>query len=147
MKRVVIVLVVALVVVASASAFTFKSVGIDTGFPSGLFVTGDMVIDEVSKDFEVYARLGYTGNFAIGIGTQYRVVDLEMKKSTMAVKPGVHMLFNIGKPFVFGLLFGCEFSYDAGNLEAFLRPEFGLAIAKGGSAFAWAVEAGVAYLL
>jgi len=145
MKKVVIVLIVALVVVASASAFTFKSVGLDVGY--GLFVTGDMVIDEVSKDFEVYARLGYTGNFGIGIGAQYRVADLELKKNTLAVKPGLHMVFNIGKPFIFDLLFGCEFSYDAGNLEAFLRPEIGLAIAKGGTAFRWAIEAGIAYLL
>jgi len=145
MKKAVIVLIVALVVVASASAFTFKSVGLDVGY--GLFVTGDMVIDEVSKDFEVYARLGYTGNFGIGIGAQYRVADLELKKNTLAVKPGLHMVFNIGKPFIFDLLFGCEFSYDAGNLEAFLRPEIGLAIAKGGTAFRWAIEAGIAYLL
>ena len=146
MKKVVIVLIVALVVVASASAFTFKSVGLDVGLRS-LFVTGDMVIDEVSKDFEVYARLGYTGNFGIGIGAQYRVADLELKKNTLAVKPGLHMIFNIGKPFVFELLFGCEFSYDAGNLEAFLRPELGVAIFKGGSAFDWSIEAGIAYLL
>ncbi len=57
------------------------------------------------------------------------------------------MVFNIGEPFVFELLFGCEFSYDAGNLEAFLRPELGITLFKGGNAFAWAVEAGVAYLL
>lgn len=145
MKKVVIVLVVALVVVASASAFTFKSVGLDVG--SGLFVTGDMVIDEISKDFEVYARLGYTGRFGVGIGAQYKVADLEMKKNTLAVKPGLHMVFDIGKPFVFTLLVGCEFSYDAGNLEAFLRPEMGMSFVKGGSGFAWAVEAGVAYLL
>lgn len=144
MKKVVIVLVVALVVVASASAFTFKSVGLDVG--SGLFVTGDMVIDEVSKDFEVYARLGYTGRFGIGIGAQYKVADLEMTKNTLAVKPGLHMVFDIGKPFVFTLLFGCEFSYDAGNLEAFLRPEMGMSFINGAN-FAWAVEAGVAYLL
>ena len=70
-----------------------------------------------------------------------------MKKNTMAVKPGLHMVFDIGKPFVFTLLFGCEFSYDAGNLEAFLRPEMGMSFVKGGNGFAWAVEAGVAYLL
>ena len=145
MKKAVIILIVALVVVASASAFTFKSVGLDVG--AGIFVTGDMVIDEISKDFEVYARLGYTGNFAVGIGAQYKVADLEMKKNTLAVKPGLHMLFNIGKPFIFTLLFGCEFSYDAGNLEAFLRPELGMLFFKGGNAFDWAVEAGVAYLL
>ena len=145
MKKVVIVLIVALVVVTSASAFTFKSVGLDVG--AGLLVTGDMVIDEVSKDFEVYARLGYTGEFGIGIGAQYRVADLDLKKNTLAVKPGLHMIFNIGKPFIFDLLFGCEFSYDAGNLESFLRPEIGLAIAKGGTAFRWAIEAGIAYLL
>ncbi len=145
MKKVVIVLIVALVVVASASAFTFKSVGLDVG--AGILVTGDMVIDEISKDFEVYARLGYTGRFGIGIGAQYRVADLDLKKNTLAVKPGLHMVFNIGKPFVFELLAGCEFSYDAGNLEAFLRPELGISLFKGGNAFAWAVEAGVAYLL
>ena len=145
MKKVVIVLIVALVVVASASAFTFKSVGLDVG--AGILVTGDMVIDEVSKDFEVYARLGYTGRFGIGIGAQYRVADLDLKKNTLAVKPGLHMVFNIGTPFVFELLAGCEFSYDAGNLEAFLRPELGISLFKGGNAFAWAVEAGVAYLL
>lgn len=145
MKKVVIVLIVALVVVASASAFTFKSVGLDVG--AGILVTGDMVIDEVSKDFEVYARLGYTGRFGIGIGAQYRVADLDLKKNTLAVKPGLHMVFNIGKPFVFEILAGCEFSYDAGNLEAFLRPELGISLFKGGNAFAWAVEAGVAYLL
>lgn len=145
MKKVVIVLIVALVIVTSASAFTFKSVGIDVG--AGILVTGDMVIDEVSKDFEIYARLGYTGRFGIGIGAQYKVADLELKKNTLAVKPGIHMLFDIGKPFVFELLFGCEFSYDAGNLEAFLRPELGMAFFKGGSDFNWAVEAGVAYLL
>lgn len=145
MKKVVIVLIVALVIVTSASAFTFKSVGIDVG--AGILVTGDMVIDEVSKDFEIYARLGYTGRFGIGIGAQYKVADLELKKNTLAVKPGIHMLFDIGKPFVFELLFGCEFSYDAGNLEAFLRPELGMSFFKGGNAFDWAVEAGVAYLL
>ena len=145
MKKVVIVLIVALVVIASASAFTFKSVGLDVGH--GYFITGDMVIDEVSKDFEVYARLGYTGAFGIGIGAQYRVADLELKKNTLAVKPGIHMVFNISKAFDFELLAGCEFSYDAGNLEAFLRPELGIRLFKGGNAFDWGIEAGVAYLL
>ena len=145
MKKMIVVLIVALVVLASASAFTFKSVGIETG--AGLFATGDMVIDEVSKDFEVYARLGYTGMFSVGIGTQYKVVDIKMDKNTLALKPGLHMFFNISKAFVFELMVGAEFSYDAGSLEAFIRPELGMAFYKGGNSFAWAVEAGIAYLL
>ena len=144
MKKMIVVLIVALVVLASASAFTFKSVGIETG--AGLFATGDMVIDEVSKDFEVYARMGYTGNFGFGIGTQYKVVDIKLGKSTLAMKPGLHMVFNLGNVFVFELLGGLEFSFDSGNLEAFLRPEFGVALFKGGNSFDWAVEAGIAYL-
>ena len=54
MKKVFVILIVALVVLTSASAFKFKSIGIETG--AGIFTTADMVIDEVSKDFEVYAR-------------------------------------------------------------------------------------------
>ena len=145
MKKVLIILIVAFVALASVSAFGIKSVGIDTG-TRGVFVTADMVIDEVSKDFEVYARIGYTGNFGLGIGTQYKVVDIKLGKSTIGMKPGVHMVFNLGNAFVFELLGGLEFAYDAGSLEAFLRPEFGVALFKGGNSFDWSVEAGVAYL-
>ena len=144
MKKVFVVFIVALVVLASVSAFGFKSVGIDTGH--GVFVTADMVIDEVSKDFEVYARIGYTGNFGLGIGTQYKVVDIKLGKSTLEMKPGVHMVFNLGNAFVFELLGGLEFAFDSGNLEAFLRPEFGVALFKGGNSFDWSVEAGIGYL-
>ena len=149
MKKVIIVLIVALVVLASASAFAFKSVGVDTGL-RGVFVTGDMVIDDVSRDFEVYARLGYTfvgrDHFAIGIGAQYRVLDIKLDKNTLGMKPGLHMVFNIANGFVYELLLGIEFAYDAGNLEAFLRPEFGWAFFDGGNNADWNIEAGVAYL-
>ena len=144
MKKLFVILIVALVVLTSASAFKFKSVGIETG--AGIFTTADMVIDEVSKDFEVYARLGYAGTLDAGIGVQYRVADINLKHNTIAVKPGLHLLFDFSSSFVFSLLLGCEFSYDAGNLEAFVRPEFGIAIFKGGQYYPWGIEAGVAYL-
>lgn len=146
MKKTIMVLVVACLLVSSLFAsFSFRSLGVDTGFGrhGGLFVSADM---EVAKDLDVYARLGYTGNFNVSAGVQYRVAYLDIAKAKVPFKPGLQLDFNFGKAFVFEALITAEFSFDARPFTAFVRPGFGLATSKGGTAFNWGVETGVAYL-
>ena len=146
MKKTIMVLVVACVLVSSLFAsFTFKSLGVDTGFGrhGGLFLSADM---EVAKDLDVYARLGYTGNFNVSAGVQYRVAYLDIAKAKVPFKPGLQLDFNFGNIFVFEALLTAEFSFDARPFTAFVRPGFGLGTSRGGTGFNWGVETGVAYL-
>lgn len=146
MKKTIMVLVVACVLVSSLFAsFTFKSLGVDTGFGrhGGLFLSADM---EVAKDLDVYARVGYTGNFNVSTGVQYRVAYLDIAKAKVPFKPGLQLDFNFGNVFVFEALLTAEFSFDARPFTAFVRPGFGLSTSKAGTGFNWGVETGVAYL-
>ena len=146
MKKTIMVLVVACVLVSSVFAsFSFRSLGVDTGFGrhGGLFLSADM---EVAKDVDVYVRLGYTGNFNVSAGAQYRVAYIDIAKAKVPFKPGLQLDFNFGNVFVFEALITAEFSFDARPFTAFVRPGFGLATSKGGTAFNWGVETGVAYL-
>ena len=142
MKKAIVLILIAIVAVSSAFAFRFVSVGIETG--NGLLASVDM---EVADNFDVYARLGYTGLFNISGGAQYKVGEFKLGKTPVAVKPGAQMNFNFtSEAFLFELLATCQFSFDAGSLTGFLRPGLGLAAAKNYSSFIWAVETGVAYL-
>ena len=146
MKKTIMVLVVACLLVSSLFAsFSFRSLGVDTGFGrhGGLFVSADM---EVAKDLDVYARLGYTGYFNVSAGVQYRVAYLDIAKANVPFKPGLQLDFNFGNAFVFEALITAEFSFDARPFTAFVRPGFGLNTSKAGTNFAWGVETGVAYL-
>ncbi len=146
MKKTIMVLVVACVLVSSLFAsFSFRSLGVDTGFGrhGGLFVSADM---EVAKDLDVYARIGYTGNFNVSAGVQYKVAYIDIAKAKVPFKPGLQLDFNFGNVFVFEALLTAEFSFDARPFTAFVRPGLGLSTSKAGTAFNWGVETGVAYL-
>lgn len=142
MKKTLAVLFVACVLVSSVFAFNVKSVGVETGFGKhgGLFLSMDM---DVEKDLDVYARLGYTGQFNVSAGVQYKVADIEFSGAKIPFKPGLQLDFNFGKTFVFEVLGTVEFSFSSKPFTAFVRPAFGYSTAAG---FAWGVETGVAYL-
>ena len=154
MKKILVVLIVALVVLSSASAFRVKSVGIETG--SGLFASVDM---EIVENLDVYARAGLNYYFYTGGGVQYKVASFDLDKTTVDVKPGVQTTIGFGE--IYGLdcfdmlLLGtCQFAFETDRLTGFLRPCLGLSLSTVGSGesktkshdFAWTIEAGVAYL-
>ena len=150
MKKILVVLIVALVVLSSASAFRIKSVGIETG--SGLFASVDM---EIVENLDVYARAGLNYYFYTGGGVQYKVASFDLDKTTVDVKPGVQTTIGFGDGYFNMLLFGtCQFAFETDRLTGFLRPCLGLSLLTTGSGeykskshdFAWAIEAGVAYL-
>ena len=146
MKKVIAILFVACVLVSSVFAFNFKSMGVETGFGrhGGLFLSADM---DVAKDLDVYARLGYNGQFNVSAGVQYKVADIKISNATVPFKPGLQLDFNFGSGmFVFEALISADFSFEAKPFAAFFRPLFGLATSKGGTGFVWGVETGVAYL-
>ena len=60
MKKAVVIFIIALVAVASAFAFEFKSVGIETG--EGLYASADM---EIIDNLDIYGRIGANGYFSI----------------------------------------------------------------------------------
>ncbi len=156
MKKILVVLIVALVVVASASAFAFKSVGVTIGSVSSVgaeFVVVDM---EIVDNLDVYAGIGYAGDFAITSGIQYKVGSFELGGTYVAIRPGAQVnTYIYSGTASFGVLGTCAFSFDARSLTGFLRPGLGigLAIYKDGesgttihSEFGFSLEAGVAYL-
>lgn len=147
MKKVFVVLIVAFVVLASVSAFEFKSVGIEVG--QGPMVSADM---EIVDKFDVYVRTGYYNVFLVSTGAQYEVTSFKLDGTAIALKPGVQLNFNFRDNFFnFRALGTCQFSFKTGKLTAFLRPGLGLDVFSYGknntqTEFAWTIEAGVAYL-
>ena len=148
MKKIIVVLIVALVVLTSASAFKVKSIGVETG-NNGYYASLDM---EIIKNLEVYARVGYNGMFATSAGVNYNVSEFKINGTPVAIKPGVQT----GVAFrdsVFNLTFfgTCDFSFETSKLSAFVRPGCGLyhySVGKDYATndFALILEAGVAYL-
>ena len=147
MKKTIMILFVACVLVSTVFAsFSFKSLGVETGFGNrgGLFVSGDM---EVADNLDVYARLGYTGRFNVSAGVQYKVADIEVANAKVPFKPGLQFDFNFGNGFIFEALATAGFYVEARPFTAFVRPGFGLRVVKGGgTGFDWGVETGVAYM-
>jgi len=142
MKKVLAIMIIALVVMTTAFAFSLKSVSIEVG--NGVLASLDM---DVADNLDVYARLGYSGMFNISAGAQYKVTEFDVGRTKVDLKPGLQLDFNLGQGFLFQALATVGFSFDTGSLTAFLRPGLGIAAAKNYSAFAWTVEAGVGYLI
>jgi hypothetical protein len=142
MKKVLAIMIIALVVMTTAFAFSFKSVGIEVG--QGVLASLDM---DIIDNLDVYARLGYTGMFNISVGAQYKVLEFDVGNTPVAFKPGLQANFNLGQGFMFTGLATLDFSFETKDLTAFLRPGLGVSMFKGGNAFAWTVEAGVGYLI
>lgn len=156
MKKAIVLILIAIVAVSSAFAFKFVSVGIETG--NGYHISGDM---EIADKFDVYARLGYYGAFAISGGAQYKIGEFKIGSTPVAIKPGAQMTFGFPeKSFIFDLLVTCQFSFETGHLTAFVRPGLGLSvysykyhsyyedkdIRETNTSFDWTIECGVAYL-
>ena len=147
MKKLFAVLLIAVVVMASAFAFEFKSLGIETGGGNAcneILLSGDM---EVADNFDTYIRLGYNlGKFNVSVGGQYKVAELKMDSTKFDVKPGVQLGFNFIDGFIFTVFGTCDFSFKTGHFSAFLRPGLGMAVFGKQTSFAFEVETGVAYL-
>lgn len=154
MKKTIVFVLIAIVAVSSAFAFKFVSLGFETG--NGLQLSADM---EVADNFDVYARIGYTGMFDISGGAQYKVGEFKMGGTAVAVKPGAQMNFNFrsedgANSFVFQMFGTCSFQFSAGSLTAFIRPGLGFMAStyrygdykSQSNGFDWTVETGVAYL-
>ena len=73
MKKTLAVLLVCVLVMASAFAFSFRSLGIETG--GGYYVSGDM---DIIDNLDIYVRLGYSGQFNLSFGGQYKVADFKI---------------------------------------------------------------------
>jgi len=148
MKKTIAVLFVACVLVSSVfAAFSFKSVGVETGFGNhgGLFVSANM---EAAKDLDVYARVGYTGQFNVTAGLEYKVAEIELSSVKVPFKPGLQLDFNFGGGlFRFEALVTLGFQFGTRPFSAIVRPAFGLVTSKAATAFAWGVETGVAFAL
>ena len=151
MKKILVVLIVALVVLTYASAFKVKSVGIETGY--SVFASVDM---EIVENLDVYARAGLGSFIYVGGGAQYKVASFEIGNTEVAVKPGIQTSFGFKENYFDMVLLGtCQFAFETDSLTAFLRPGLGLNLMnyKNGdykyqsNDFAWTIEAGVAYLL
>ena len=150
MKKILVILIVALVVLTSASAFRFKSVGFEVS--TGYYVVADM---EIIDNLDVYAGIGYAGGFGITSGVQYKVASFEIGETDVAVRPGVKIDTLIGDGYTNFILLGtCAFSFETDSLTAFLRPGLGVSLSPQKStsgtaiytAFAFSIDAGVAYL-
>lgn len=156
MKKTIVVILIAFVAVASASAFKFNSIGIETG--NGYHISADM---DIIENLDVYARLGYIGVFTISAGAQYYVADFKIDSTKIDVKPGAQMTFGFGDNlFVFVLHGTCQFSFDANRFSAFVRPGLGLSVSSysyydyyegrrrstTSTSFSLALETGVRYL-
>ncbi len=158
MKKLVALLLVAVVVMASAFAFSFLSLGVETGGSfkgscGGAYLSGDM---EIVDNLDVYVRFGYSTAINVSFGAQYKVADFKIDSSKVDFKPGLQMGFDFGDGyFFFKALATAQLSYDTGHLRAFLRPGVGLSVYSykgwddkrhGETSFAFMVETGVAYL-
>ena len=142
MKKVLAIMIIALVVMTTAFAFSLKSAGIEVG--NGVLASLDM---DIVDNLDVYARLGYSGMFNISAGAQYKVTEFDVGKTSVDFKPGLQVDFLLGQGFLFEAYATLGFSFETGSLTAFLRPGLGIAAAKNYSAFAWTVEAGIGYLI
>ncbi len=158
MKKLVAIMLVAVVVMASAFAFSFRSIGIETGGNikgncGGVYLSADM---DIIDNLDVYVRLGYSTAFNLSFGGQYKVVDFKLNSTRIDFKPGLQLGFDFGDGFFFfKALATAQLSYDTGSLRAFLRPGLGLSVYsyKGWddkrhaeTSFAFMVESGVAFL-
>ena len=148
MKKTIAVLFVACVLVSSVfAAFSFKSVGVETGFGNrgGLFISANM---EAAKDLDVYARFGYTRQFNVTAGLEYKVAELKLSNVSVPFKPGLQLDFNFGGGlFRFEALITLGFQFGTKPFSAIVRPAFGLVTTKAATGFAWGVETGVAFAL
>lgn len=159
MKKAVVIFIIALVAVASAFAFEFKSIGLETGVDFindiGLYaVSGDM---EIIDNLDVYGRLGAMGGlFDLSVGAIYKVYEFEVQNTKIDVKPGAQMSFCFGDAFFFSLLGICEFSFNTGHFEAFARPGIGFGVSTYKSSYSserytntlfwFGVDTGVRYI-
>ena len=150
MKKAIIVILIAIVAVSSAFAFEFVSVGIETG--RGFLASVDM---EIVDNLDIYGRFGYTGYVDFSFGGQYKVAELKIASTVFDVKPGAQFGFDFGDDyFGFSLLGTCQFAFETGHFQAFLRPGLGMyavSIKYGNNRysdtdFAFVIETGVAYL-
>ena len=143
MKKILTALIVALVVMTSAFAFSFKSAGIEAG-KTGTFVVADF---EIIDNLDAYVRTGYAySRFNVSAGAQYKVWEFDLGSTPIAVKPGAQVDFYFFNGFLFSGFVTCQFSYNAGSIEGFVRPGVGINAAKNYVAPSWVVEAGAAYL-
>lgn len=149
MKKTLAVLLVCVLVMASAFAFSFRSLGIETG--GGYYVSGDM---DIIDNLDIYVRLGYSGQFNLSFGGQYKVADFKIDSTKFDFKPGLQLGFGFGDFFNFTALATFQFIFEAGHFSAFVRPGLGLSViswktynGRDSSAdFAFVIETGVAYL-
>ena len=149
MKKTVAVLLVAVLVMASAFAFSFRSLGIETG--EGYYLSGDM---DIIENLDIYVRLGYTGQFNLSFGGQYKVADFKVSNTQVDFRPGLQLGFGFGDWFTFSALVTAQLAFDVDHFTAFVRPGigFGLTSFKSGDKrytdtdVAFVIETGVAYL-
>lgn len=156
MKKTIVVILIAFVAVASASAFKFNSIGIETG--GGCHISADM---DIIENLDIYARLGYMDAFAFSFGAQYDVADFKIDSTKIDVKPGAQMNFGFGDHlFIFVLHGTCQLSFDASRFSAFVRPGLGLEVSSysyydyyegrrrstTSTSFSLAIETGLRYL-
>ena len=131
MKRALVIILVAFIAVASAFAFEFKSVSLDTGIDfingfGGSSVSANM---EVIDNLDVYAGIGaMAGFFEISLGAQYKVYTFEVENTDIDILPGAQIGFCFGDGFFFTMLGTCQFSFEAGHFGAFARPGIGFGI-------------------
>ena len=148
MKKIVAMLLIALVVMTSAFAeFKVKSVGLETG--EGYFVS---VAAEAAENLDVYGRLGYADYFGFSVGANYKLAELHIdNKTVFDVAPGAQLTLGFRDSlFVLGFLFNCQLSFDNGQFGAFVRPALGLLHqsykGNGNTDFNLCIETGVYYL-
>ena len=151
MKKLVALLLVAVVVMASAFAFSFRSVGIETG--SGYFLSGDM---DIIDNLDIYVRLGYTGRFDLSFGGQYKVADFKVSHTQVDFRPGLQLGFGFGNGFAFRAHLTAQLAFDVDHFTAFVRPGIGLSLYTikyeymdkryTSTDFSFIIETGVAYL-
>ncbi len=153
MKKALILILIAFVAVSSAFAFEFRSIGLETG--EGILASGDMIL---ADNFDLYARLGYNGQFALSAGAQYKATDFDVQGTKIDVKPGAQINLGFGDGFTFSLLATCQFAFEAGHFGAFARPGLGFGIysysytygghrySNSDSYFTFTVETGVYYI-
>jgi len=152
MKKVIVILIVALVVLSSASAFKFKS----AGFAMGLGFLGGYVDMEIVDNLDVYAGAGYAGCFAAVAGIEYKVASFKLGETPVSISPGIQTCASFFDGMAqYGILGACSFSFGTKDLTAFIRPCAGLDLFPSKDetghtlidmSFAWDVDVGFGYL-
>ncbi len=152
MKKAIVIILVAFVALASAFAFEFKSIGLETG--EGILISLDM---DIIDNLDVYGRIGYDGQFNISGGAQYKVYDFDVEGTKIDIKPGAQINFGVTNGFTFSILATCQFSFEVKHFGAFARPGIGFGLhtysykyagerhRETNTYFAYAVETGVFY--